>query len=361
MLSWLEQLTDVFGPFRVFGSIFFRTAAALITAVIITWFAYPSFIAWLTRVKAGQAIREDGPQAHLQKAGTPTMGGLLMLVAIVVASVLWARPEVPWVWAVVLIALGFGLVGFVDDFQKVARKSSAGLSGKARLAMEFAIAGAVMTWLMLDGQLSTAVPLPFFKGEQLELGWGYVAFSAFVIVAFANAVNLTDGLDGLAIGPVIIAAGTFLILSYGAGTVLGGFNIAKYLNIPHIPGSSELAVYCAAMVGAGTGFLWYNTYPATVFMGDVGSLSLGGGLGMLAVLTKNEFVWVVLGGIFVLETVSVMVQVISFKLTGKRVFRMAPIHHHFELKGWAEPKVIVRFWIISIMLALFSLATLKLR
>ena len=357
MLSWLEQLTDVFGPFRVFGSIFFRTAAALITAVIITWFAYPSFIAWLTRVKAGQAIREDGPQAHLQKAGTPTMGGLLMLVAIVVASVLWARPEVPWVWAVVLIALGFGLVGFVDDFQKVARKSSAGLSGKARLAMEFAIAGAVMTWLMLDGQLSTAVPLPFFKGEQLELGWGYVAFSAFVIVAFANAVNLTDGLDGLAIGPVMTSMLAIAVLAYIAGHA----GWAAYLYVPYVGGAGELTIVAVTVVGAGLGFLWFNTFPASVFMGDTGSLPLGGILGAIAVITHNELAAVLLGGIFVWETLSVILQVGSFKLTGKRIFKMAPYHHHLELSGWEEPKIIVRFWIISILLAMTALLTLKLR
>ena len=357
MLSWLEQLTDVFGPFRVFGSIFFRTAAALITAVVITWFFYPRFIAWLTRLKAGQSIREDGPQSHLQKAGTPTMGGLLMLVAIIVASVLWARPEVSWVWAVVIIALGFGAVGFVDDYQKVAKRDSAGLSGKTRLALEFIIAGGVLGWLMMEGKLSTSVPLPFFKEMQFELGWGYVAFGAFVIVAFANAVNLTDGLDGLAIGPVMTSMLAIAVLAYVAGHA----GAAAYLYVPYVAGSGELTIVAVTVVGAGLGFLWFNTFPASVFMGDTGALPLGGILGTIAVVTRNELLAVLLGGVFVWETVSVILQVGSFKLTGKRVFKMAPYHHHLELSGWEEPKIIVRFWIISILLALTALLTLKLR
>ena len=357
MLSWLEQLTDVYGPFRIFGSIFFRTAAALITAVVITWFFYPSFIAWLTRLKAGQSIREDGPQSHLQKAGTPTMGGLLMLVAIIVASVLWARPEVPWVWAVMIIAAGFGAVGFVDDFQKVAKRDSAGLSGKTRLALEFIIAGGVLGWLMMEGHLATSVPMPFFKELQFDLGWGYVAFGAFVIVAFANAVNLTDGLDGLAIGPVMTSMLAISVLAYVAGHA----GAAAYLYVPYVAGSGELTIVAVTVVGAGLGFLWFNTFPASVFMGDTGSLPLGGILGTIAVVTRNELVAVLLGGIFVWETVSVILQVGSFKLTGKRIFKMAPYHHHLELSGWEEPKIIVRFWIISILLALTALLTLKLR
>jgi len=357
VLSWLEQLTDVYGPFRVFGSIFFRTAAALITAVVITWFCYPSFIAWLTRLKAGQSIREDGPQSHLQKAGTPTMGGLLMLVAIIVASVMWARPEVSWVWAVMLVALGFGAVGFVDDFQKVARRNSAGLSGKTRLVLEFVIAGGVLAWLMLEGRLATSVPMPFFKDISFDLGWGYVAFGAFVIVAFANAVNLTDGLDGLAIGPVMTSMLAIAVLAYVAGHA----GAAAYLYVPYVAGSGELTIVAVTVVGAGLGFLWFNTFPASVFMGDTGSLPLGGILGTIAVVTRNELVAVLLGGVFVWETLSVILQVGSFKLTGKRIFKMAPYHHHLELSGWEEPKIIVRFWIISILLALTALLTLKLR
>jgi len=345
-----------------------RIIASAFTATLMSLLLGPWFIRQLQRGQIGQSIREDGPESHLVKEGTPTMGGSLILLSLVIPTLLWCDLNNSLVWLVLSVTVGYGAIGFLDDSLKLRFKNSKGLPGKMKLLGQLVIAAGVLAVLfygeVLPEGIRTRLALPFvnfdrFPVELHELV--YMAFALIVVVGSSNAVNLTDGLDGLAIGPVVISAGTFLILSYGAGTVLGGFNIAKYLNIPHIPGASELAVYCAAMVGAGTGFLWYNTYPASVFMGDVGSLSLGGGLGMLAVLTKNEFVWVVLGGIFVLETVSVMVQVISFKLTGKRVFKMAPIHHHFELKGWAEPKVIVRFWIISIMLALFSLATLKLR
>ncbi len=357
MLSWLEQLSDAYGPFRVFGFITFRAAAALITAVVITWFAYPRFIAWLQAVRAGQAIRDDGPQSHLKKAGTPTMGGLLMLVAIVAASVLWARPESKMLWAVIIIALGFGAVGFVDDFKKVAKKDSAGLSGKIRLILEFAISGAVLVWLMLSGELATSLPLPLFKGVELELGWFYVPFAAFVIVAFANAVNLTDGLDGLAIGPVMTSMMAIAVIAYFAGHA----GYAAYLNIPYVAGAGELTIVAVTVMGAGLGFLWFNTFPASVFMGDTGSLPLGGILGSIAVVTRNELVAVIVGGIFVWEALSVVIQVASFKLTRKRVFKMAPFHHHLELIGWEEPKIIVRFWIISILLALMAVLTLKLR
>ena len=345
-----------------------RIIASAFSAMLISFLLGPWFIRQLQRGQVRQSIREDGPETHLVKQGTPTMGGSLILLAMVIPTLLWCDLSNSLVWLVLSVTVGYGAIGFLDDSLKLRFKNSKGLPGKMKLLGQVVIAGAVLAVLfygdVLPEEIRTRLALPFVNFERFPVNLhelAYIAFALIVVVGSSNGVNLTDGLDGLAIGPVIIAGGTFLILSYGAGTVLGGFNIAKYLNIPHIPGASELAVYCAAMVGAGTGFLWYNTYPASIFMGDVGSLSLGGGLGMLAVLTKNEFVWVVLGGIFVLETVSVIVQVISFKLTGKRVFRMAPIHHHFELKGWAEPKVIVRFWIISIMLALFSLATLKLR
>jgi phospho-N-acetylmuramoyl-pentapeptide-transferase len=298
------------------------------------------------------------------------MGGSLILLALVIPTLLWCDLHNKLVWLVLSITVGYGAIGFLDDSLKLRFKNSKGLPGKLKMAGQILLAAGVLTVLFYGDVFEEAIrlrlSLPFVRFDRHPVVLHevvYLAFGLLVVVGSSNAVNLTDGLDGLAIGPVIISAGTFLFLSYGAGTVLGAerFNVAEYLNIPHIAGAEELAIYCAAMVGAGVGFLWYNTYPASVFMGDVGSLSLGGGLGMLSVLTKNEFVWALAGGIFVLEAVSVMVQVISFKLTGKRVFKMAPIHHHFELKGWAEPKVIVRFWIISIMLALLALATLKLR
>ena len=345
-----------------------RIIASTMTAMLMSFLMGPWFIRQLRGRQIGQTIREDGPQSHLVKAGTPTMGGSLILLALVIPTLLWCDLHNRLVWLVLAITVGYGAIGFLDDSLKLRFKNSKGLPGKLKMAGQLGIALAANLVLLygdvLPEDIRLRLALPFLNFERYPIVLPelvYLGFSMFVVVGSSNAVNLTDGLDGLAIGPVIISAGTFLVLSYGAGTVLGGFNIAEYLNIPHIRGSEELAIYCAAMMGAGTGFLWYNTYPASVFMGDVGSLSLGGGLGMLAVLTKNEFVWVLLGGIFVLETVSVIVQVISFKLTGKRVFKMAPIHHHFELKGWAEPKVIVRFWIISIMLALLSLMTLKLR
>jgi len=345
-----------------------RIIASTITAMLMSFFLGPWFIRQLQNRQIGQTIRDDGPQSHLVKAGTPTMGGSLILLALVIPTILWCDLHNRLVWLVLSVTVGYGAIGFLDDSLKLRFKDSKGLPGKMKMAGQFVIAAGVVAVLFFGDVLPEAIrlrlALPFLSFERYPIALHevtYIIFAMVVVVGSSNAVNLTDGLDGLAIGPVIISAGTFLILSYGAGTVLGGFNIAEYLNIAHIPGAEELAIYCGAMVGAGVGFLWYNTYPATVFMGDVGSLSLGGGLGMMSVLTKNEFVWGLLGGIFVMETVSVIVQVISFKLTGKRVFKMAPIHHHFELKGWAEPKVIVRFWIISILLALLALATLKLR
>jgi phospho-N-acetylmuramoyl-pentapeptide-transferase len=347
-----------------------RIIASALTAMAMSFFLGPWFIRQLRGRQIGQSIREDGPQSHLSKAGTPTMGGSLILLAMVIPTLLWCDLRNRMVWLVLSITVGYGAIGFLDDSLKLRFKNSKGLPGKMKMLGQIVVAGAVLAVYFFGNvvpeslRCRLAVPFLDFSRYALALNeWVYLPFGMLVVVGASNAVNLTDGLDGLAIGPVITNAVTFLILAYGAGAVLGPehFNIALYLKIPHIPGAEELAIYCAAMAGAGVGFLWYNTYPASVFMGDVGSLSLGGGLGMLAVLTKNEFVWVILGGIFVLETVSVVVQVVSFKLTGKRIFRMAPIHHHFELKGWAEPKVIVRFWIISIILALMTLATLKLR
>ncbi len=345
-----------------------RIISSALTAMMMSFILGPWFIRQLQNRQIGQTIREDGPQTHLVKAGTPTMGGSLILLSLVIPTLLWCDLHNRLVWLVLSVTVGYGAIGFMDDTLKLRFKSSKGLPGKLKLLGQMLVAGAVLAVYFYGGSVPDSIRLhlalpfvDFYRYSLLLPEWAYMIFGLIVVVGSSNAVNLTDGLDGLAIGPVIISAGTFLFLSYGAGAVLGGFNIAQYLNIPHINGAGELAIYCAAMVGSGIGFLWYNTYPASVFMGDVGSLSLGGGLGMLAMLTKNEFVWILLGGIFVLETVSVIVQVISFKLTGKRVFKMAPIHHHFELKGWAEPKVIVRFWIISVMLALLSLATLKLR
>jgi phospho-N-acetylmuramoyl-pentapeptide-transferase len=350
-----------------------RIIASALTAMLMSFLLGPWFIRQLQHRQIGQTIRDDGPQTHLVKAGTPTMGGSLILLALVIPTLLWCDLHNKLVWLVLSITVGYGAIGFLDDSLKLRFRNSRGLPGKLKMAGQLGIAAAALTVLFYGDvfpvDIRTHLALPFVRfapgnGYPIILHEVvYLTFGMLVVVGSSNAVNLTDGLDGLAIGPIISSAATFLFLTYGAGAVLGPerFNIAEYLNIPHVSGAEELAVYCAAMVGAGVGFLWYNTYPATVFMGDVGSLSLGGGLGMLSILTKNEFVWALLGGIFVLEAVSVMVQVISFKLTGRRVFKMAPIHHHFELKGWAEPKVIVRFWIISVILALLSLATLKLR
>lgn len=345
-----------------------RILLATLTGLFLTLFLYPWFIRTLQRIQLGQVVRDDGPQSHLSKRGTPTMGGSLIIFAVILPTVFWSDLGNPFVLLATLVTAGFGVIGFLDDFLKIRKKSSGGLRSRYKFLFQFMVATGVVTYLYggdimpepLRYQL--ALPLTDFYDYPITLPPAvYWVFSIIVIVGASNAVNLTDGLDGLAIGPVIISSGTFLALTYAAGTLIAGFDIARYLNIPHIPGVGELAIYCGAMCGAGVGFLWYNTYPASVFMGDVGSLPLGAGLGFLAVASKNEFTLLIVGGIFVLETVSVIVQVASFKLTGKRVFKMAPIHHHFELKGWAEPKVIVRFWIISFALALVALVTLKLR
>lgn len=350
----------------------FRIVAAFLTALLLMFAMAPAFIRKLQRGQIGQVIRSDGPESHFSKAGTPTMGGALMLLNLVLATVLWAKPANAMLWLVLLVTVAYGVIGYIDDAAKVRGKSAAGLSARGKLIGQFGIVLPVVYVLFIgDDVLSPdwmrvrwRVALPFVAFEKLvfELpSWLYAAFAAVVVVGTSNAVNLTDGLDGLAIGPVIIAAGTFLVLAYLAGLSLFGRDVAAYLHLPSIASASELAVYAAAMTGVGFGFLWYNTYPAQVFMGDVGSLALGGGLGMLAVCTKNEVLSVILGGIFVVEAASVIAQVTSFKLTGKRVFLMAPIHHHFEKKGWAEPKIIVRFWIIALMLAALSLASVKVR
>jgi len=361
-LTWLNVLRYI--PFRVI--------AATITAMVLAFLLAPWFIRELQRKQIGQVVRQDGPESHLSKAGTPTMGGALILLCLLVPTMLWCDVRNPFVLATTAVTVGYGMIGYLDDYLKLKRKSSGGLAGKYKLLGQFLIAGAAIgytlvwteglpaDWLEIRTRLS--VPFMAFNKYPITLPVAvYVVFAVLVVVAWSNAVNLTDGLDGLAIGPVLINASAYLFLSYVAGAVFFGFSVAKYLDIPPLQSASELAVYCGAMVGAGTGFLWYNTYPAQVFMGDVGSLALGGGLGMLAVFTKNELLSIVLGGVMVLETVSVVTQVVSFKLTGKRVFLMAPIHHHFEKKGWPEPRVIVRFWIISVLLALVSLSSLKLR
>lgn len=357
LYSWLSSFSEQISALNVFRYITFRTFISFLTGFLVCWWMGPYFIRSLQKKQIGQSIRDDGPQTHKKKAGTPTMGGGLILFGLIVPALLWVDLMNPLVWAVLVITLGFGYIGYVDDSLKVSKKNTKGLPGRLRLIAEFLISGAVIATLISQHDFSTVVNIPFFKNAAFDIGWIYVLFGSLVIVGCANAVNLTDGLDGLAIVPVIICAGTFAVFSYVAGHA----QIAGYLQIPHIAGSGELTPLAGAMVAAGLGFLWFNTHPAQVFMGDVGSLSIGGFLGTMAVLTKNEFLLVVLGGVFVVEALSVITQVLSFKLTGKRVFKMAPIHHHFELKGLTETKIIVRFWIISILLAILSLSTLKLR
>ena len=357
MLIYLTQFSDQLPLFNVFRYITFRTIGAVITALLIAMIIGPRFIAELrARQGKGQPIREDGPQSHLlTKKGTPTMGGLLILISFGVSTLLWADLSNGNVWACLMVTLGFGLIGFTDDYQKVKRATHGGVSGKTRLLGEFLIAGAACGWIASTS--GTILWLPFLKDVGIDLGWFYVAFAAFVVVGAGNAVNLTDGLDGLATMPVIIAAATFALIAY----LIGNVKFADYLQIRHVAGAGELAVFCGALIGAGLGFLWFNAPPASVFMGDTGSLALGGALGSVAVVTNHEIVLAIVGGLFVLEAVSVIVQVVSFKLTGKRVFRMAPLHHHYEQKGWAESTVVIRFWIIALVLALVGLSTLKLR
>jgi phospho-N-acetylmuramoyl-pentapeptide-transferase len=334
----------------------FRAGAAAITALVIGLLIGPRFIGWLrVRQGKGQPIREDGPQTHLAKRGTPTMGGLMILTAITISLLLWMDLSNRYVWACLFVTLGFGLIGFLDDYDKVRKRSAKGVSGRTRLIFEFAIAG-FASWMILAGN-GTELYVPFYNGPVINLGWAYIGFAAFVIVAFGNAVNLTDGLDGLATMPVIIASLAFFVIAY----LVGNAKFAHYLGIPHVPGAGDLVILTAAIIGAGLAFLWFNAPPAAVFMGDTGSLALGGALGTIAVTTHHELVLAIVGGLFVLEAVSVIIQVYYYKRTGKRVFRMAPIHHHFEQLGWSEPTVVIRFWIISFVLALAGLATLKLR
>ncbi|MBC6402659.1 MAG: phospho-N-acetylmuramoyl-pentapeptide-transferase [Hyphomonadaceae bacterium] len=362
--EWLARLTDQFQPFNLFNYITFRTGGALMTAMFIAFILGPRLID-LLRIKQGrgQPIREDGPESHIvKKAGTPTMGGLLILVPVIISTLLWGNLRSPFLWTVFLVTVSFGLIGFCDDYLKVLRQNPRGLNGRLKLILEFSIAAGACYVLMLSfapepETFATGLAIPLLKNTWINLGLFYIPFGCLVIVAASNAVNLTDGLDGLAIVPVIIACMSLAFIAY----LVGNYNFSEYLGIPFIRGGAEVTIFLGAIVGAGLGFLWYNAPPAMVFMGDTGALALGGALGSAAVAIKHEIVLAIIGGLFVLEAVSVIVQVISFRLTGKRAFRMAPIHHHFEKLGWQEPTIVIRFWIIAIVLALIGLSTLKLR
>ena len=360
MLTYLQQFSDQLSILNVFQYITFRTGAATMTAMLFVFLFGPGIIDLLkVRQGRGQPIRADGPEEHFKKAGTPTMGGLIILLAVLISALLWARLDNVYVWCVLWVATSFGAIGFYDDHLKVKKASHQGFSGRFRLGLEglFALIAVYFISREAGPELGTSLAVPFFKDVLIDLGFFYYLFGAFVIVGAANAVNLTDGLDGLAIVPVMIAAASFSLIAY----VTGNVNFADYLQIQIVRGTGELAVVCGALIGAGLGFLWYNAPPAAIFMGDTGSLSLGGMLGAIAVVAKHEIVLAIIGGIFVAEALSVIIQVASFKLTGKRVFRMAPIHHHFEKIGWTEPQVVIRFWIIAVILALIGLSTLKLR
>ena len=357
LYHFLYPLHTHFSFFNIFRYITFRCIYATITALLISFFTGPYLIRRLKIHQIDQAIRKDGPASHLKKEGTPTMGGLLILISIILPTLLWAELTNPYIWIVVFVTLCFGLLGFADDYLKVNRKNSKGIPGRIKLLVQFIVASICTLILMGMPGFPTTVVFPFFKNFSPDIGHAYFFLGVFVIVGTSNAVNLTDGLDGLAIGPTMIAAATYTLFAYLAGHAI----ISRYLNIPYVRGVGELSIFCGSMVGASMGFLWFNTYPAQVFMGDTGSLSLGGALGTVALITKQELLLIIVGGLFVIETFSVIIQVLSFKLTGKRVFRMAPIHHHYELKGWAEPKIIVRFWIISILLGLIAISTLKIR
>ncbi|MCB9535961.1 MAG: phospho-N-acetylmuramoyl-pentapeptide-transferase [Myxococcales bacterium] len=372
------ELREYFPPLRVFRYVSFRVIAAMLTAMIISFVLHPWFIRRLQSRQIGQVIRAVGPESHFSKAGTPTMGGSLVLFALVIPTILWAELSNLYVWAGLMVTVTFGVIGFIDDYLKLRYRNSKGLPGRYKLLFQFTISAVVLLALFREeAGFDRTLYLPFVSAQKFALElplWLFIPFAVIVVSGYGNAVNLTDGLDGLAIGPVMVAAGTFMVLAYGAGTVLTlpmtgpdgitgyfAFNIAEYLHLPFVPGANELAVFAASIIGAGVGFLWYNSYPAQVFMGDVGSLALGGAIGMLAVLTKNELLSLIICGLFVVEALSVITQTTSYKLTGKRVFKMAPIHHHFEKLGWQEPKIVVRFWIVSVMLALVALASLKVR
>lgn len=360
MLIWLTEYLAQFDPaFRVFGYITLRSILAVLTALIISFVVGPGMIRRLSRYKIGQTVRDDGPQSHLSKAGTPTMGGALILVAVAISTLLWGDLSNRYVWVVLLTTLAFGAVGMWDDYRKLVLRDPKGLAARWKYFWQSLFGGAAV-WILYTGATipaETQLIIPFLKDAVIDLGPWYLVLGYFVIVGSSNAVNLTDGLDGLAILPTVMVAAALAIFAYVSGHLI----IANYLLIPYLPGVGELAIFCAALVGAGLGFLWFNAYPAQVFMGDVGALALGAALGVLAVAVRQEVVLFIMGGVFVVETISVIMQVTSFRLTGRRIFRMAPLHHHFELKGWPEPRVIVRFWIITVILVLVGLASLKLR
>ena len=360
LYNLLYPLSDSVSLFNVFQYLTFRTGAAVLTALVISFVLGPRLIRLLrARQEAGQPIRSDGPQSHLVKQGTPTMGGVLNLLGIAVATLLWADLTNLYVWALLAVMLGFGAIGFADDYLKLSRRNSRGLGGRTKLLLETALALGVVYWIttLLETPLDHGLALPFVKSVLIDIGWFSVPFGAFVLIGASNAVNLTDGLDGLAIVPIMIAGSCFALIAY----IVGNSVFSDYLQVHHVPGAGELAVFCGALVGAGLGFLWFNAPPAMVFMGDTGSLSAGAALGVVAVMTKHEIVLAIVGGLFVLEAVSVIVQVASFRLLGRRVFAMAPLHHHFEKKGFAEPTIVIRFWVIAVILALVGLSTLKLR
>ena len=360
MLFWLaEYLLQFESGFNVFRYLTLRTILGVLTALFISFILGPYLIRHLTHKQIGQSVREDGPATHLDKIGTPTMGGLLILVSIGVSTLCWADLSNRYVWVVLLVTLLFGVIGLVDDYKKVTRNDSRGLSARYKYAAQSLVGLAAALYLYQSATLAveTQLIVPFVKALVFDLGWFYVLLAYLVIVGSSNAVNLTDGLDGLAILPTVLVAGALAIFAYAAGNI----RFADYLGIPYVPGVGEVAIFCGAMVGAGLGFLWFNAYPAQVFMGDIGALALGAALGVVAVTVRQELALFIMGGIFVMEAVSVMLQVASFKLTGRRVFRMAPLHHHYELKGWPEPRVIVRFWIITVILVLIGLASLKIR
>ncbi|TCO80172.1 phospho-N-acetylmuramoyl-pentapeptide-transferase [Plasticicumulans lactativorans] len=360
MLVFLfELLTKLYSGFDVFRYLTLRAILGVLTALFFALLVGPAMIRRLSLYQIGQHVRSDGPQSHLSKAGTPTMGGALILVAIALSTLLWADLRNKYIWVVLLVTLAFGAIGWMDDYRKLVLKNSKGLSARAKYAWQslFGLAAAVVLYLLASNPTETQLIVPLFKSVKLDLGLWFIPLTYFVIVGSSNAVNLTDGLDGLAIMPTVMVAGAFGIFAYLSGNAI----FANYLGIPHVPGVGEVIVFCAAIFGAGLGFLWFNAYPAQVFMGDVGALALGAALGAIAVVVRQEIVLVIMGGVFVMETVSVILQVGSYKLTGRRIFRMAPLHHHFELKGWPEPRVIVRFWIITVILVLIGLATLKVR
>jgi len=360
MLLYLaEYLSQYHSGFNVFQYLTLRAILGVLTALVISFLVGPEMIRRLGRYQIGQRVRDDGPQTHLVKAGTPTMGGALILVAVVISTLLWADLANRYVWVMLVTTTLFGAIGWVDDYKKLVLKNSDGLSARSKIFWQSLVALSVSVFLYLTSTTpaETSLIVPFFKDIAIDLGWTYVVLAYFVIVGSSNAVNLTDGLDGLAILPTVLIAGALAVFAYTTGNV----KFSVYLGIPYIRDASEVVVFCAALVGAGLGFLWFNAYPAMVFMGDVGALALGAALGIVAVLVRQELVFMVMGGVFVMETVSVILQVTSYKLTGRRIFHMAPLHHHFELKGWPEPRVIVRFWIITVILVLVGLATLKIR